>query len=104
MAMTWWGVQIYCPDCKAQAVLQTVCFAADGEWKFIGYCFDCKSVITWKAYASYFRWQASEYDAEKAREAKKKQLKPGPIIPPLAEDHKKDDDDFLHGMGIDPVQ
>ena len=95
--MTWWGILVFCPQCKKQASLQTVCHSADGEFLFTCYCFDCKAVVTWQTFASQLQHQALLQDLKKV-------AKPEVLKPPVVEDHKRDDDDWLHGMGIESIQ
>ena len=106
--MKWWGINVICPKCSKDAVLQYAQHSADGELRFTAYCFDCKEVIIAERYGSYLQWSAGQKDLEAERAAKQQQKQQGqqnpgpgkPIRPPLS--RVAEDDKFLKRLGIGP--
>ena len=99
IAAIWWGIGLPCSKCKEACTLSDVMYSSDGELCFIFVCHRCKEEYRWRVFTTALIRQALVNDLEKNAREKKP---PQKLLPPLKEDHAKDDAEFLHQNGISP--
>ena len=106
MMTKWWGLEILCPSCHKDAIIQSVRFSADGEILFIFGCFGCKQAIHYKTFACQLQHRALMNDIEADDKRKGKGIVTPPLAiapPPTEERHLTSDDKaWEHAMGISP--
>ena len=102
METSWYPIVMACSVCNQPTALAAVLYSADGELRFIGHCFECKTEIRTEVFITKLAHMALMNDLEKAAakssaNARQKLL---PSTKPVPDQHEKDDADFLHDLGI----
>jgi hypothetical protein len=77
--MNRYPVKIVCTTCKTPAELREVSYSANGELRFIGFCFTCRNKVSWVVESDTLHTWAKHYDS--------------PFPSPL-------DHDFLHDLRV----
>ena len=96
----WYGLICNCSECKKPSTLQTAEFSADGELRFMVYCFDCHVTTYALVFATALAEMARRRDIQKCLNSL---TTPNtPVQPPIKKEVKPNqkDKDFLHDLGI----
>jgi hypothetical protein len=101
MDIRWHKVGLNCKHCENELTITEMSSSADGEIRLDLVCVKCAKSMYWVTNTARLITMALYSDIEECMAKKSPQNRPNmPVRPPLAEPKPKDDNDFLHDLGI----